>query len=83
MLAIIHLHIGCPTTIWKNSDEEHATSGHFGGNTKCEQLEMFDFAVIADLTVLSGSLSVSGRSRLHTIVCTQCYLKARCCSKDP
>ena len=38
-------------TIWKNSNEEHATSGHFGGNTKCEQLELFDFAVIADLTI--------------------------------
>ena len=44
-------------TIWKNSDEEHATSGHFGGNKKCEQLEMFDFAVIADLIVPSGSVS--------------------------
>lgn len=44
-------------TVWKNSDEEHATSGHFGGNTKCAQLEMSDFAVIADLTVPGGSVS--------------------------
>lgn len=45
------------TLIWKNSDEEHATSGNFGGNTKCEQLELSDFAVIADLTVPGGSVA--------------------------
>lgn len=45
------------TEVGRNSDEEHTTSGHFGGNTKREQLELSDFAVIADLTVPGGSVS--------------------------
>lgn len=45
------------TLVWTNSDEEHATSGNFDGNTKCEQLELSDLAVIADLTVPGGGVS--------------------------
>lgn len=58
--------------VWTNSVEEHATSENFGGNTKCEQLGLSDFAVIADLTVPGGPVSSSIANMEHQDYIQQC-----------